>query len=202
MDVLFLGRTYSFLTDIGIQFDISVDKHPVKVKVWYLAPEVFGTAPMYFLSTDVPENDHLAQTISHRLYDSETAAKIAQYILLGQGGAKLLEILKYKPEIIHLNEAHALPAMFYDYYQHRDIDKIKDKFVFTTHTPVPAGNEEHDIHFLKKMGFFHDSPLEEIRKITGVQGDRFSLTLAGLTAIAKGQWRLETTWRSGPKNVV
>ena len=180
MDVLFLGRTYSFLSDIGIQFDISVDKHPVKVKVWYLAPEVFGTVPMYFLSTDVPENDHLAQTISHRLYDSETAAKIAQYILLGQGGAKLLEILKFEPDVIHLNEAHALPAMFYDYYQHRDIDKIKDKFVFTTHTPVPAGNEEHDIYFLKKMGFFHDSPLEEIRKITGVQGDRFSLTLAGL----------------------
>ncbi len=180
MDVLFLGRDYSFLEDIGIQFEITVDKHPVRVKVWYLAPEVFKTAPMYLLSTDLPENNYLAQTICHRLYDSETAAKIAQYILLGQGGAKLLKILDYQPDVIHLNEAHALPAIFYQYYEHRNLDKIKQQFVFTTHTPVEAGNEVHDIYFLKKMGFFHDTPLSEIREITGVEGDHFSLTLAGL----------------------
>ncbi len=127
MNVLFLRRDYSFLEDIGIQFEISVDKHPVKVKVWYLAPEVFKTAPMYFLSTDLPENDHLAQTICHRLYDSETAAKIAQYILLGQGGAKLLKILDYRPDVIHLNEAHALPAIFYEYFEHRNVERIKQQ---------------------------------------------------------------------------
>ena len=92
MDVLFMERHYNFLQDVGLIFDISVDRHPVKVKAWYLAPEVFGTVPMYFLSTDLMENDYLAQTICHRLYDSDTAAKIAQYILLGQGGAKLLEL--------------------------------------------------------------------------------------------------------------
>src|SRR5690606_31212692 len=96
MDVLFMERHYNFLEDHGLVFDISVDSHPVKVKAWYLPPEVFGTAPIYFLSTDLPENDYLAQTICHRLYDSDTAAKVAQYILLGQGGAKLLEKINYR----------------------------------------------------------------------------------------------------------
>ncbi len=185
MNVLFLERNYNFLEDHGIVFDISVDKHPVKVKAWYLSPDKFGTAPMYFLSTDLPENDHLAHTICHRLYDSDTAAKIAQYILLGQGGAKLLEILNYQPQKIHLNEAHSLPAVFYEYYKHRDVQKLKDQFVFTTHTPVEAGNESHDIHFLKKMGFFHDSPLEEIREITGENENHFNLSLGALRLSGK-----------------
>jgi starch phosphorylase len=180
MDVLFMERHYNFLVDTDIVFDISVDKHPVKVKAWYLDPKTFGTVPMYFLSTDLPENDYLAQTICHRLYDSDIAAKIAQYILLGQGGIKLLEAIDYRPDRIHLNEAHGSPAIFYQYYQHRDVEKLKGEFVFTTHTPVEAGNETHDILFLKKMGFFHDAPLEEIREITGVRGDRYSLTLGAL----------------------
>lgn len=185
MDVLFMERYYNFLEDKGIVFDISVDRHPVKVKAWYLAPEVFGTVPMYFLSTDLPENDYLAQTICHRLYDSDTAAKIAQYILLGQGGMKLLETLNYHADKIHLNEAHGSPAIFYDYYQHRNVEKLKSRFVFTTHTPVPAGNEVHDILFLKKMGFFHDSPIEEIREITREQGDHYNLTLGALRLSGK-----------------
>lgn len=185
MDVLFMERHYNFLEDLDIVFDISVDRHPVKVKAWYLPPERFGTVPMYFLSTDLPENDYLAQTICHRLYDSDTAAKIAQYILLGQGGAKLLEVLNYQPDKIHLNEAHGLPAIFYDYYKHRSVKKLKEKFVFTTHTPVPAGNEVHDVLFLKKMGFFHDSPLEEIREITAEKGDHFNLTLGALRLSGK-----------------
>ncbi len=185
MDVLLMERYYNFLKDTGITFDISVDRHPVKVKVWYLSPHLFKTAPIYLLSTDVPENDYLAQTICHRLYDSDTAAKIAQYILLGQGGMKLLEILRYNPKKIHLNEAHGLTAAFYDYYNHRNLEKIRNKFVFTTHTPVPAGNEEHDITFLKKMGFFHDTPLDEIRKMTQTNGPSFNLTLGALKLSGK-----------------
>ncbi len=180
MDVLFMERHYNFLQDLDITFEISVDKHPVKVKAWYLAPEVFGTAPIFLLSTDLPENDYLAQTICHRLYDSDTAAKIAQYILLGQGAMKLMETIDYKAEKVHLNEAHGLPAIFYDYYQHKSIEKTRKRFVFTTHTPVEAGNEIHDIQFLKKMGFFHDIALEEVRSITGEHGDTFNMTLGGL----------------------
>ncbi|MBX2816962.1 MAG: alpha-glucan family phosphorylase [Saprospiraceae bacterium] len=180
MEVLFLERFYNYLEDTGIVFDISVDKHPVKVKAWYLPPDRFKTAPMFFLSTDLPENDHLAQTICHRLYDSVPSAKIAQYILLGRGGAELLRQLKFEPDRIHLNEAHGLPAIFDMYFEHKSLAKIKEQFVFTTHTPVEAGNEVHDIHLLKKMGFFHDNDLEDVRKITGVENGHFNLTLGAL----------------------
>jgi starch phosphorylase len=58
------------------------------------------------LSTDTPENDYVSQTITHRLYDANVATKVAQYILLGVGGAKLMDVLGFKPELYHLNEAH------------------------------------------------------------------------------------------------
>ena len=57
MDVLFMERQYNFLEDTGIDFDLAVNSHNIKVKVWYLPPHVFGTAPMFLLSTIHPEND-------------------------------------------------------------------------------------------------------------------------------------------------
>jgi starch phosphorylase len=62
---------------------------------------------------------------------------------------------------------------------------LKDQFVFTTHTPVAAGNEVHEMLFLKKMGFFHDAPIEEIREITKVSGDQYNLTLGALRLSGK-----------------
>ncbi len=180
MNVLFLERFYNYLEETDIVFEISVDKHPVKVKAWYLNPETFGTAPMFFLSTDLPENDHLAQTICHRLYDSEPTAKIAQYILLGRGGVELLRQISFAPDTYHLNEAHGLPAIFDLLYEHKDIAKLRDKIVFTTHTPVEAGNEVHDTDLLKRMGFFHDNDLPLVREVSGIDDSRFNLTLAAL----------------------
>lgn len=188
MDVLFRERFYNFLQDTGITFDINVNRAPVKVKAWYLAPEVFGTAPIFLLSTDLPENDWLAQTISHHLYDSNTEAKVAQYILLGKGGAKLLDILGWEPDVYHFNEAHALPAAFHLYEKYRDMDEVRDRIVFTTHTPVEAGNEKHDLYLLDRMSFFGDLTLPEVRSITGVDGQIFNQTLVGLrmSKIANG----------------
>ena len=74
-----------------------------------LKPEVFNTAPLFLLTSDIPGNDHLAQTISHRLYDPHESARIAQSSLLGYGGAKLMDILRRETSIYHLNEGHALP---------------------------------------------------------------------------------------------
>ena len=115
MDVLFQEKIYRFLDDTNIKFSITINNHPVVVKAYFLKPETFGTVPIFFLSTDVPENDYLAQSTTHKLYDSDPAAKIAQTILLGVGGAKLLDELKADIEIYHLNEAHALSAAFYLY---------------------------------------------------------------------------------------
>ena len=95
--VLFDGsRDANMHSDTGINFQIEINNHPVYVKAFFLSPEIFGTVPMFFLSTDLPENDYLAQTTSHTLYDSDPAGKVAQSILLGVGGAKLLELLYLK----------------------------------------------------------------------------------------------------------
>jgi glycogen phosphorylase len=89
MGVLFQEKVYSFLQKLDLRFQILVNQAPVQVEVYYLPPATFGTAPLYLLSTDLPENDYLAQTITHKLYDPDKAARIAASILLGVGGAKL-----------------------------------------------------------------------------------------------------------------
>ncbi len=192
MDSLFQEKLYSFLVDTKIVFDIEINNHPVKVKAYYLPPTVFGSVPLFLLSTDLPENDYLAQTTSHKLYDSDPSGKVAQSILLGVGGAKLLDLLNHETEIYHLNEAHALSAAFYLYSKTKDVKEIREKFVFTTHTPEEAGNEKHDIRLLEKMGFFCGTPLDEIRKMTGIKDDIFnhSLVALRLAKIANGVSRI------------
>jgi len=180
MGARFREKHYSFLTETDIKFTITVDGHEVWVKALYLDPEVFKTAPMFLLSTEVPENDWLAHTITHKLYDNNLNAKIAQNMLLGIGGAKLIEILNWQPDVYHLNEAHALSAAFYFHSKWHDASLLKEKFVFTTHTPVPAGNEIHDINLLNKMSFFGNLSLENIRQLTGEEGNAFNHTLAAL----------------------
>lgn len=180
MDVLFQEKLYSFLEDTNIKFTIEINHHPVVVKAYYLNPMTFGTVPIFFLTTDVPENDYLAQSTTHKLYDSDPAAKIAQTILLGLGGAKLLDELKTDVEIYHLNEAHALSAAFYLYSKYKKIEEVKKRIVFTTHTPEEAGNEKHDITLLDKMGFFCGVPIDEVREITGTEDHVFNHSLVAL----------------------
>ena len=188
MEVLFQEKIYSFLEDTNISFDIMVNQHQVKIKAFYLDPAIFGSAPMFLLTTDLPENDYLAQTISHRLYDSNVATRIAQYIVLGIGGAKLLDHLGLAPTIYHLNEAHALPAAFHLYKNLGSLKAVKDHLVLTTHTPEQAGNETHEFSLLEKMGFFNGIERSVVKEITGIEGDVFNQTLAALrlSKIANG----------------
>jgi starch phosphorylase len=75
------------------------------------------------------------------------ATKVAQFILLGVGGAKLMDVIGFNPELYHLNEAHALSAAFYLYNKFLNkIEAVRERLVFTTHTPEEAGNEKHDIY--------------------------------------------------------
>jgi glycogen phosphorylase len=181
-------KIYSFLEDTGIKFQILIHEHPVWVKVWYLNPETFKTAPIFLLSTDVPENDYVSQTITHRLYDGNVATKVAQFILLGVGGAKLMDELSFNPEVYHLNEAHAISAAFYLYRKFGNINDVKKRLVFTTHTPEEAGNEKHDIYLCEKMSYFCGMPLDMVRKLTGITDDKFNHSLAALrmSRIANG----------------
>jgi starch phosphorylase len=174
-------KIYNFLEDTGIRFQITIHEHPVWVKVLYLNPETFKTAPLFLLSTDLPENDYVSQTISHRLYDANVATKVAQFILLGVGGAKLLDELNFNAERYHLNEAHAISAAFYLYRKFNgDLNAVKEKIVFTTHTPEEAGNEKHDLFLCEKMSYFCGMPLPEVRKLCGITDNLFNHSLAAL----------------------
>ena len=174
-------KMYSFLEDTGIKFQIDIHDAPVWVKVWYLNPETFKTAPIFLLSTDCPENDHISKTICHRLYDANESTKIAQYILLGKGGAKLLDELNLERDVYHLNEAHGLPAAFYLLKKYGgDLAKVKEKLVFTTHTPEEAGNEKHNVYLCHQMSYFSGLTLNEVKAIEGENNDMFNHSLCAL----------------------
>jgi glycogen phosphorylase len=193
LQVTWMEKQNSFLEDTGIIFQINIHEHPVWVKAWYLNPETFKSAPLFLLSTDLPENDYVSQTITHRLYDANVATKVAQFILLGVGGAKLVDELGFAPEIYHLNEAHGLSAAFYLYHKYnKNIKEVKKRLVFTTHTPEEAGNEKHDIYLCHKMSYFCGLSVEEVKKLTGNDDDAFNHSLAALrfAHIANGVSRL------------
>jgi starch phosphorylase len=190
--IQFRRMEYAFLQDTGIRFTVPVHGHPVWVKAMFLPGDIFGTVPMFFLSTDLEENDDLSRAITHRLYDHDHLRRIAQYIILGAGGARLLDELGVDPGVWHLNEAHGLSAAFHLYEKYRSLEEVKKRLVFTTHTPEEAGNERHDFHLLKEFSFFGDVPEDEVRKITGIDGHVFNHSLAALrlARIANGVSKL------------
>jgi len=193
LQVTWMEKQYSFLEDTGIKYQITVHEHPVWVKVFYLNPKTFNSAPLFLLTTDIPENDYVSQTICHRLYDANVATKVAQFILLGVGGAKLLDELGFKPEVYHLNEAHGLSAAFYLYKKYNNnIEEVRKRLVFTTHTPEEAGNEKHDIHLCHKMSYFCGLTVDEVKKLTGNPDEMFNHSLAALrfARLANGVSRL------------
>lgn len=183
--VQFRKNTYSFLQDTGIRFTVPVHGHPVWVKAMFLPGDVFGTVPMFFLTTDIEENDTLSRAITHRLYDNDPLRRIAQYIILGAGGAKLLDELGVDPEVWHLNEAHGLSAAFHLYKKHGSAEEVRKRLVFTTHTPEEAGNEKTDFSMLRNFTFFSGLPEKEVRDITGIRGEEFNHSLAALRLAKK-----------------
>jgi starch phosphorylase len=129
----------------------------VEVPVWdgRIAAQVWrvdvGRVPLYLLDAAVPANPRLAQLVTARLYDGNHAIRLAQYALLGYGGARMLAALGIEPEVVHLNEGHAALATLALAHAHRGpgesmrdaIDRTRGRVVFTTHTPVAAGNETY-----------------------------------------------------------
>ncbi len=180
LQVTWMEKIHTYLEDTGIKYQINIHDHPVWIKVYYLNPSTFNSAPLFLLSTDLPENDYVSQTITHRLYDGNVATKVAQFILLGVGGAKLIDEIGFNPDKYHLNEAHGVSAAFYLLNKFKSVEKLKEHLVFTTHTPEEAGNEKHDIYLCHKMSYFCGLPLDEVRKLTGIKDDLFNHSLVAL----------------------
>lgn len=185
MRAAFRNKEYSFLTDTGILFPITIHGSRVYVKAMLLKPEVFKTVPVFLLTSDIAENDHLAQTISHRLYDPNETTRIAQSILLGIGGAKLLEVLGRETEIYHMNEGHSLPLCFYLLDKYKNLDEVKKRVVFTTHTPEKAGNEEHSIPLLDRMSFFNGLTVQQVNSYIHPENGVLNYSLSALRMAKK-----------------
>jgi glycogen phosphorylase len=183
--VSFRDKDYHFLTDTGIIFPITIHGAKVFVKAFLLKPEVFQSAPVFLLTTDIPENDFLAQTISHRLYDPNETTRIAQSILLGAGGAKLLDVMERQTDIYHMNEGHALPLCFYLLDKYKNLNEVKKRVVFTTHTPELAGNEAHSIPLLNSMSFFNGISQAEVEEKLHPENGILNYTLTALRMAKK-----------------
>ena len=127
---------------------VRVREQDVHAQVWRID---VGRVPLFLLDTDVPENDGLGRLVASRLYDSDTDTRLAQYVLLGVGGIAALGAMGIDPGVVHLNEGH---AAFATLAMARDrtaagatfdeaIAAARERTVFTTHTPVPAGNDTY-----------------------------------------------------------
>ena len=185
MYVLFQEKVYGFLEKTDIRLTIKVSGHEVNVAVFYLPPSTFGVAPIFFLSTDVPENDYLSKTICHKLYDSNPETKAASAILLGDGGAKLLDLLGWQPDVYHLNESNALPLAFHLYQRFKSVTEVKKRMVFTNHTPEGGGNEKSNVSFLEKLGFFVGLEIDEVKRIAHIDGIEMDHTITALRMSGK-----------------
>ena len=175
VEVAYIRKYYDFLKDTGVQVDVDIFGEKVKVKALLVEPELFGTCPVYFLTTDIDGNSDWAKSITYKLYDGNEKIRIAQEIVLGIAGVRILQKIGYKFDVIHMNEGHALPAAFELLRQHKgDLNEVKKRTVFTTHTPVAAGNEVHWVDTLLEGGFFAGASRETA---INLGGENFSLTV-------------------------
>ena len=125
---------------------ISVHGRPVKIQIWRVD---FGRVPLFLLDTDRPDNHPIDRLITARLYVGDRHTRLAQYAVLGCGGVRALRAMGIEPSVIHLNEGHAALSAFERLGEflaegatlEHALARVRETTVFTTHTPVAAGNE-------------------------------------------------------------
>ena len=117
--------------------DVEVTAHIWRVDV--------GRVPLFLLDTDISRNGPVERWITARLYEADPATRLSQYVLLGAGGVRALRALGIEPGLIHLNEGHAAlaPLALACSAGSVDLEEARARTVFTTHTPVPAGNDSY-----------------------------------------------------------
>lgn len=135
---------------------VNMGTETVYIKVWKIC---VGRINLYLLDTDIPENEEENRDITLRLYGGDQKMRIRQEIVLGMGGIKVLKELGLNPTIYHMNEGHSsflvLEAIKNIIEQKKVAfniarDIVTAKTVFTTHTPVPAGNDIFPVELVEK----------------------------------------------------
>ncbi len=174
-----------------LRIEVSIRERNVLAQVWRAD---VGRVPLYLLDTNIPENVETDRWVTGHLYGGDRETRIVQEMLLGIGGVRLLRKLGVSPHVFHLNEGH---SAFLTLELAREriqtekqawsavIDTVKQQCVFTTHTPVAAGNDEFEAAlvtrafgpgYLNELGLTEDEFLALGRIDAANNAERFGLT--------------------------
>lgn len=131
--------------------EVPVRDRQVIAHIWRLD---IGKTRLYLLDADHDANHPVDRWITARLYVSDRQVRLAQYAMLGIGGVRALAAMGIRPAVVHLNEGHAALSALERVRQRMAegatfeaaLAEVRDQTVFTTHTPVPAGNEGYHEH--------------------------------------------------------
>ena len=146
----------------GKDLKITVDypERKLYLKVWKIN---VGRIKLYLMDSDIDENSEEEKKVTLQLYGGDQDMRIKQEIVLGMGGVKLLKTLGLNPTVYHMNEGHSsflTLELIKDLMEEKKIsfemakDITTSKTVFTTHTPVPAGNDIFPLDLVEK--YFKD----------------------------------------------
>src|SRR6476620_110249 len=171
-----------------LQIEVSIRERNVLAQVWRAD---VGHVQLYLLDTNIPENAETDRWVTGHLYGGDRETRIVQEMLLGIGGVRLLRKLGVTPHVFHLNEGH---SAFLTLELAREIvqseqqpfgaavERVKQQCVFTTHTPVAAGNDEFDAalvtrafgpEYVKELGLTEDEFLALGRDDLGNKSERY-----------------------------
>jgi glycogen phosphorylase len=154
-----------FLEEEAPRVSVTLENRRVELRAWrYTAKGVRGyEVPIYFLDADLPVNDPRDRELTGSLYGGDPYYRLSQEVLLGIGGVRMLRALGHTELMrYHMNEGHAalLTMELLDEETKRagrttvkseDIERVRSKCVFTTHTPVPAGHDKFPVEFMTRL---------------------------------------------------
>jgi glycogen phosphorylase len=154
-----------FLHEEVPRVTVNLENRRVELRAWrYTVKGVRGyEVPVYFLDADLPDNDPKDRELTGSLYGGDPVYRLSQEILLGIGGVRMLRALGHTELMrYHMNEGHAalLTLELLEEEAKRagrtsikgeDIEKVRSKSVFTTHTPVPAGHDKFPVEYLTRL---------------------------------------------------
>jgi starch phosphorylase len=166
-------RVEDFLRQEDARVTVPLENRRVELRAWrYDVKGVHGfEVPVYFLDADLPSNTEWDRNLTGSLYGGDAYYRLCQEVLLGIGGVRILRALGHTDLTrYHMNEGHAaLLALELlgeeaekagrTSIRGEDIEKVRSKCVFTTHTPVPAGHDRFPMEYLTRVfpnqdGFF------------------------------------------------
>jgi glycogen phosphorylase len=158
-------RVEDFLTEEPARVSVPLENRRVELRCWrYSAIGVHGSdVPIYFLDAELPANAEADRALTGTLYGGDSYYRLRQEVLLGLGGVRMLHALGYNELTrYHMNEGHAALLTLEllgeearkegrNSIRGGDIEKVRGKCVFTTHTPVPAGHDRFPMEFVTRV---------------------------------------------------